>query len=154
MKQIFILLLIFIFQACSSIESKNFYITSLGSGTVGALLGSTFSPNEESKNLNALSFGIIGAGLGALSYLSFLKKIENNPAKTLQERELFLPERKEFVLPPTEKKLPNFVKERLTPIIIEEYIERDSVREDGSLSEPHRVWRIKRPPELIPKPLE
>jgi hypothetical protein len=117
---------------------------------MGGFFGRELSPNRESENLNTVIFGALGAGLGYLGNLILKPEIHQEEIpSTLKERDL-RPSGQEFVLPATEQKLPEFVRKRLTPIVIEEYEERDSATEDGGIREPHKVWRIKRQPELVP----
>jgi hypothetical protein len=103
--------------------------------------------------MNALVFGLTGAVVGGITALflhddSELPKSDDSlKARDLEGGSL------EFVVPAQASGLPAYVKDRLQPVVIEEYVEQDSVAEDGSLREPHRVWRIKRPAELSPRPL-
>ena len=39
-------------------------------------------------------------------------------------------------------------------MVIEEYLEADRVTEEGTLHEPHKAYRIKRPAELFARPTE
>lgn len=149
MKILTALTLLLFLTSCASTPRKRFlYGTGIGLG-VGALGGAAFSPNQESKGVNALVFGLFGAVAGGVAGL-FLKDDSELPAASgsLEERELG----KEFLVPQGGN-LPSFVRERLEPVVIEEHVERDSISEDGSLREPHRVWRIKRQAELSPKPV-
>lgn len=52
-------------SGCSSLRGSLITGSVLG-GSLGAMSGVVFSPNKESKSGNALVFGAIGAGLGAL----------------------------------------------------------------------------------------
>ena len=136
-----------LFSSCTSLD-RNLWVPS-GSSALGGALGYAFSPNDESRKINALVFGALGGAVGTgLQYLLGKNHPEEIPS-TLKERDL-RPSGREFTLPATTEKLPAFVKKRLTPIVIEQYEERDSVTEDGALREPHKVWRIKRQPELAP----
>lgn len=120
----------------------------------GAAGGALLSPNRESRGLNALVFGL-GGGLasGALAVLSSPSGDEPRGQESLKERELGNASNssQEFQLP-VDASLPQFVRQRLRPAIIEEYTEADSIAEDGSLRAPHKVYRIKRPAELIARP--
>jgi len=61
-----ILILIAIFlSSCSSLRGSIMTGSIIG-GSLGAMSGVVFSPNKESRNGNALVFGAIGAGAGAL----------------------------------------------------------------------------------------
>lgn len=148
MKSAFFMILFL--PACASFSPDRGSYFAAGGATSGALLGYKFSPNEESQGLNALVFGALGAGLGYLSNRLFSPKEESKAPSDLISRELGVPRAREITLPATDEKLPEFVEKRLTPIVLEEYVEKDSVTEDGALREPHRVWRIKRQPELVP----
>lgn len=64
-RAILFLLVIFISTSCSSLRGTLITGSVLG-GSLGAMSGVVFSPNKESKAGNALIFGTIGAGLGAL----------------------------------------------------------------------------------------
>jgi gas vesicle protein len=149
MKQALFWFMILTLTACATPPRKRFlYGAGIGAG-LGALGGAAFSPNPESKGMNALVFGLTGAVLGGVVSLFAHDDSEVPKAKdTLQERELG----QEFVVRPDAGKLPSYVKDRLQPLVIEEYVEKDSINEDGGLSEPHKVWRIKRPAELVGKP--
>jgi hypothetical protein len=153
MKHSISLILILLLPSCSNFELQEKYLYGLTGGAAGALLGSTVSPNDESKGLNALMFGALGAGAGMLvHYLKKGRKVIAEVPSTLEGRELKGAAPREMTVPATTQKLPDFVRARLTPIVIEEYLEKDTVGEDGSLIEPHRVWRIKHQPELVPSP--
>lgn len=122
----------------------------IGSGA-GAAGGAMLSPNDESKGMNALVFGLSGALLGGLFGILTDPHPKQQPEKSsLQSKELNIGANVFEVTP--QEKLPPFVKDRLTPVIVEEYREQDSVGEDGALHEPHNVYRIKRQAELISKP--
>jgi hypothetical protein len=56
-----------------------------------------------------------------------------------------------FITHPSQE-LPPFVRERLMPVVVETLTEPDTVSEDGSLHEPHKVYRIKRQAELVTRP--
>lgn len=124
--------------------------------SVGAIGGAVLSPNDESRGLNALVFGLIGALVGGLAGI-FTEPDHHAPkaGQDLKNNEFSssLDQRKEYLVP-IDPTLPEFVKDRLKTAVIEEYVERDSITEDGSLAEPHKVYRIKRPAELIVKPTQ
>ncbi len=129
-------------------------------GSVGAMGGISLSPNKESKGLNALIFGIGGALLGGtVSLLMDPKTDVGESSSSLKEKE----KEKELGAPHTTDtsgtlgsliqtggELPPYLKERFKPALIEEFMERDTLGEDGSLHEPHKVYRIKRQAELFP----
>jgi hypothetical protein len=54
---------------------------------------------------------------------------------------------------PPQQELPEFLKRRIQPVVIEEFIEKDQVTDEGTLHEPHRAYRIKRPAELYTNPV-
>jgi hypothetical protein len=121
-------------------------------GAVGAGGGAVLSPNSESRGLNALVFGLVGTLLGGLiGYLSAPKHEHSDEPAPLQVKEQ--PTSTEIIVPPAPE-LPAFVRERLKPTVIESYIQNDTISEDGSLHEPHRVYRIKQPSELIARPIQ
>lgn len=141
-------------QACATTPRKRFlYVAGIGAGA-GALGGAVLSPNAESRGMNALVFALTGAIIGGVTGL-FLHDDSELPKTddSLKGRDLGSDQSTEFVVPAQASALPAYVKDRLQPVVIEEYVQQDSVAEDGSLAEPHRVWRIKRPAELSPKPL-
>ncbi len=150
MKYLIVAILIFSFSGCATNPRKRaLYGAGIGAG-IGAFGGAVLSPNDESKGVNALVFGLTGAVLGGIVGLFLHDDAELPKAgDTLEERELG----QEFVVPQETGALPAYVKDRLQPLVIEEYVEKDSVGDDGGLREPHRVWRIKRPAELAPKPV-
>jgi hypothetical protein len=142
------IILAFVFlHGCAGISLDRSLYLPAGTGIVAGFLGRSLSPNDESREINTVVFGALGVGLGFLAERLLTPKGKEEKPSSLKERELT---GREFTLPATSEKLPAFVKKRLTPIVIEEYEERDSATEDGGLREPHKVWRIKRQPELIP----
>jgi len=120
---------------------------------MSAVGGALLSPNPESKDLNAIVFGVAGALVGGAACAFLFKDPKPNTKDfNLREKELGLEEdTKLYAIPPTSK-LPAFVKERLAPVVIEESEESDSVSEDGTLHEPHRTYRIQKPAELFSRP--
>ncbi len=125
-----------------------------GSGAaIGAVSGIGLSPNDESRGLNALVFGLAGAVIGGLvGALTDTKPPTSEEKPSLKERDLgSVPGDHDYVIPP-DSALPRFVKDRLQPMVIEESVEQDTITEDGTLHEPHKVYRIKRPSELYAKP--
>ena len=54
---------------------------------------------------------------------------------------------------PVPAQIPDFVKARIQPVIVEEYMEAATIGEDGTLREPHKVYRIKRPAEFSATPI-
>ena len=123
-------------------------------GASGAAGGAFLSPNEDSRGLNALVFGLAGALVGGtVAILSDPTPPPPSPP-TLKERErAILPTARELGVPQSAD-LPDFVKKRLQPLVVEEFIETDLVTEEGTLHEPHKVYRIKRQPEFYSKPIE
>jgi hypothetical protein len=129
----------------------------IGGGLVGAAVGgaggAALSPNDESRALNALVFGLSGAILGGGIALWTAPAIQQ-PAlgPNLRTRELAAPTGATDYLVQPKQELPDFLKRRVQPVVIEEFVEKDSVSEDGTLREPHKAYRIKRPAELLADP--
>lgn len=121
----------------------------LAGGSAGAL---ALTKNKEHQGKN---MAITGAALGLAMHLGakFLWGKEIDPAKAeiLELRAKNLRPAREITVPAANQKLPDFLEKRLTPLVLEQWVENDSISEDGSLNEPHKVWRIKRHPELIPQ---
>jgi hypothetical protein len=118
----------------------------------GSAGGAVLSPNPESRGLNTLVFGLAGALVGGVAGLLTYDDGRIPPAhSSLEERERA--SLREFSAAPSEP-VPPFVRDRLQPVVIEEYTEGDSVSDDGSLHEPHRAYRIKQPAELFARPGE
>jgi hypothetical protein len=145
----------FVLASCSTPQSRtDRMVVGAGIGVaVGAGGGAILSPNDESKGLNALVFGLSGALIGGMIGVLTGKEPEKTPETlTLEEREAKgNPKPQELVLP-IEGSLPPYLKERIAPTVVEEFIEKDLVGEDGTLHAPHKVYRIKRPAEFIAKP--
>ena len=115
------------------------------------------SPNEESRGPNALVFGLSGALVGAVAgFLAAPSEPTPSEAEIIETREKQKAIKfwNEFLLAPETngKALPDFLKNRIAPAIVEEYVEQDLVGEDGALHTPHKVYRIKRQAELIARP--
>jgi hypothetical protein len=129
----------------------------IGGGLVGAAAGgvggAVLSPNDESRALNALVFGLTGAILGGGLAL-WTAPGTQQPAlgPDLRTRELAAPTGATDYLVQPKQELPDFLKRRVQPVVIEEFVEKDSVSEDGTLREPHKAYRIKRPAELLADP--
>ena len=143
----FILILCHV-SSCATTSPVRFGV---GAGIGALVVGGgavALSPNSESRPLNALVFGLTGALIGGLSSLLIhpdapAKPSHVNASRSVDDTRLFLAPKSD---------LPSFVKERLTPVVIEEFTEKDAISEDGSLHEPHKVYRILRQAELISKP--
>ena len=155
MRLVQLMIIVFILPGCASLTQRDRLMVGVSGGAVvGAAGGSLLSPNPESQGLNALVFGLSGALTGGLIAL-----ITDRPPETkvedrsLKAREMAAASGQEFVVP-SSGELPEFVKRRLTPMVVEEFEERDSIAEDGSLRAPHKVYRIKRQAELITRPSE
>jgi hypothetical protein len=150
MKKVFLILIFF--PGCAGIDLQNPWTAATAglAGGMGAGYGLTREKERQGKNM-----AIAGLSLGALGFLGakFLWPKETDPAKAeiLELREKNFKPVRELTLPATKQKLPDFLEKRLTPLVLEQWVEKDSISEDGSLNEPHKVWRIKRHPELIPK---
>ena len=158
MKQLSLMLIASIsLSSCSSLSPNGRIIFGVGSGAmIGAVGGSSLSPNEASKPWNALIFGLVGALLGgAIASLAGPHEQSHSPeTRTLKDK--LIPENQtELSLPAnTSAPLPDFLKDRLTSLVIEEISMPSNVGEDGTLHEPHKAYRIKRAPELIPNTTE
>jgi hypothetical protein len=123
-------------------------------GVAGAIGGAALSPNDASRGWNAVVFGAVGTALGGLiGYLSEPKPSGQAEAPSLKARELAPVAPSKEVEIATPEGLPGFVRERLQPVVIEEYVEPDTVSPDGTLHEPHKVYRIKKPAELFARPV-
>ncbi len=141
------------FTGCASLGTGwRLAIGTSGGAVVGAGAGALLSPNDASRPLNALVFGLAGAlGGGLVAYLT--DPTPSQPrGETLKQKELADQAEASRFSVGASGELPAYVKERLAPVVIEEAVERDAVGEDGSLHEPHKVYRIVRPAELTPKP--
>ena len=148
-----VLLILLMASSCSTAPRNRFFFgAGIGTG-VGAIGGAALSPNDESRGLNAILFGLTGAIVGGVIGLFSKDDAEIPKTETeLQKQEEAL-DTKEFVVP-SNQELPAFVKERIQSAIVEEYVEEGSIGDDGTLREPHKVWRIKRPTELVNKPIK
>jgi len=156
------ILFLSVFIAGCATTSGRFSIGAALGGGVGAVGGAALSPNDESRPINALVFGLLGAlAGGTLGILTDSQSSKEIPHPSLRSKEMSKEMsneinqttlRNEFEIS-NPKSLPPFIQERLTPVVVEEYHEPDSLSEDGSLHEPHKVYRIKRPAELISKPV-
>ena len=141
-------------SCASTSQNKRTFIISLGGASAGAIAGAGLSPNSESRLLNGVVFGLSGALIaGAAALIWGQDRVnESEISSPLKEHELSLGselgERSYQVQP--EGELPEFLKKRLRPVVIEEFLERDRFSDEGTLHEPHRVYRIKRPAELVP----
>ncbi|MGE4108220.1 MAG: hypothetical protein AB7F66_13480 [Bacteriovoracia bacterium] len=106
--------------------------------------------------MNALVFGLSGALAGGLiAALTEPKELKGEEIGALEGRDKPASSSSFYrVENPIETgNLPDFLKHRLQPVVIEEAHEVDTLSEDGTLHEPHKVYRIKRAAELISKPL-
>jgi hypothetical protein len=143
--------------SCASLSGKNhtFAGVALG-GALGAGGGVALSPNDESRAINAIVFGLLGGliGGGAAIFSDPNGANQSGKKESLKEKELgrSVQETQSFELRANEP-LPEFVKERFRPVVIEEFVESDRVSEEGTLHEPHKAYRIKRPAELIARPV-
>ncbi len=154
-----LLILLVTLSGCASLTGRKRITVAAGMGAgAGALGGAALSPNEESRALNALVFGLSGALLsGGLAVLTDTTSEASSQRTDLRARDqsngLSLDKTvREFQVLPNQQ-LPEFLRDRVQPVVIEEYTEADSVGEDGTLHEPHRAYRIKRPGELFARPV-
>lgn len=145
-----ILLMLLALSGCAGLGLSRSAQYTLGGAAGGATGGYAFSPNEESRALNALFWGALGGAFSYLTERAFRPEKNEGLPSTLESRELFPRPGRDIEVPHEGKTLPEYVRKRLTPVVIEEFKERDAIGEDGSLHEPHRVWRIKQQPELTP----
>ena len=152
MKRFISVTLMFGLSGCATLNQRErVMVGALGGGSAGAIAGSVLSPNDESRGLNALVFGLSGALGGALIAMLTERPPVTKPSDlSLKARELEASRARRFEVPMGEE-LPTFVRERLSPVVIEEFEETDSIAEDGSLRAPHKVYRIARPAELTPQ---
>lgn len=154
MRPIFWIALSFVLTGCATLNGRNRILAGIGMGAAaGAGGGALFSPNGESRNLNTLVFGLSGAlAGGVISYLTDSSSSLEKRSTDLKARELGVTQvGKDFLVIP-EASLPEFVRKRMQPVVVEEFIERDHVTEEGTLHEPHKAYRIKRPAELFAGP--
>jgi hypothetical protein len=147
MNRISLILLIFA-SSCSS--NKGLWLPIAG-GLIGVVSGSALSPNEESKSLNTVTFGAVGLAVGAsLLYYSSIEKPNLAQEDSLKER---IEASKKIQTLATEAisqtPLPDFLKGKISPIVIEEIDLKNFQSEDGALHEPHKAYRIVQQPELI-----
>lgn len=148
-----VLVLLVLSSGCATAPRKRFLIGAGIGGVAGTVGGAVFSPNSESRGLNSLVFGLTGALIGGLGSLFFHDdaEIPDSPKQTKAADKAAAAS--DFTVQPTAKELPKFVRDRLTNVIVEELHEPDSITDDGSLHEPHKVYRIKRQAELIANPI-
>lgn len=140
-------------SGCASVRGGWRLALGTGSGAAaGAAGGALLSPNDASRPLNALVFGLAGGLVGG--FVAWVTEPKNTPGsgEALKEKELGAMPKSKQTSVLFSSDLPSFVRDRLTPLVIEEVEERDSISEDGGLHEPHRVFRIVKPPELSAKP--
>ena len=141
-------------SSCASLRGNGrIFLGAAAAGSVGAVGGAIFSPNFESRGLNALVFGLTGALAGGVIAALTNPPPAPPPATTLKDRELDLKGASRQMWSAPTGPLPAYVKQRLQPVIIEEYEEKDRLTEDGDLHVPHKVYRIKRPAELSARPI-
>jgi len=154
LKALILPVVVFVASGCATITRPRVQ-WGMGIGaTAGAIGGAVFSPNDASRGTNAVVFGAVGAVAGGLlGYLTEPKAPAASEAPSLKARELAPSPGAKDVQVTSPDGLPAFVKDRLQQVVIEEYEEPDTVAADGSLHEPHRVYRIKRPAELFAKPV-
>ncbi len=149
-----IISLVVVLTGCSTLTgTKRTFTFAVAGGATGAVGGAVLSPNPESRALNALVFGLVGSLVGGISGIATDRPLSAPSEKpdSLIEEGTGLNSRTSVVAP--YETLPDYVKKRLQPIVIEEFVEADQVDEDGVLRESHKAYRIKRQPEFNPRPL-
>lgn len=152
MKLISSILACAVLSGCATSQLRKSVLLGAGVGAAaGATGGALFSPNDESRGLNSIVFGLSGAVIGGL--IGLWTGSPNEPEvdnKTLQEKEFEAVNSTQIMInAPNNEKLPEFVRERLSKLVIEELNLPDRVGEDGALHEPHKAYRVKRSPELF-----
>lgn len=143
------------FSACSSLNPKLRVLgETLGGGITGASLGAAFAPNDDNRAINALVFGLGTALLaGGVAVWLMPDTPKADPTPDLRAREMGLaPTGTQYMVHP-DSELPEYLKQRVQPAVIEEFEEKDSISDEGTLHEPHRAYRIKRPAELSANPI-
>lgn len=133
-------------SSCTTSQLR-FSIGAAAGGAIGATGGVLFSPpDSQNRLINGLVFGLgsalLGAGIGV-----FIPVEPKSCTQPLGQKGSTDP-RVEYHVNESEA-LPEFLKSRLSPTVIEQYHERDRIAEDGSLHEPHKVYRVKKPADLI-----
>ncbi|MBI3557221.1 MAG: hypothetical protein HY074_13240 [Deltaproteobacteria bacterium] len=104
--------------------------------------------------MNTLIFGLVGVVVGGIAGLLIHDDSEVPEPKTPAQNGMRIDLKpQEFSVSPPSQDLPAFVRERLKPLVVEELREPDTISEDGSLHEPHKVYRIKRQAELMARPV-
>jgi len=149
----FILLCGMLSHCSTSKHEQQFIFSIAGGGAIGAASGAALSPNVESRPWNALIFGLTGALTTGALYYFFSDRDQGRTTEQLSLRERELEQSSMGVMTikaPLKSALPHFVKDRLTNLVIEELSLPSSVSEDGLLLEPHKAYRIKQQPELLP----
>ena len=153
MKRLVVFFSVTFLSSCSSLSLKERVLLGAGIGaTTGAVSGAALSPNVESQGLNALIFGLSGAVVGGAASLIFSDNkdpVSGSLRERLEQRDST--KNNLYAVPPTGK-LPKFVMDRISPAVVEEAIEKDQISEDGTLHEPHKVYRIMRQAELYTSP--
>ena len=147
MKAQLILSSVLLLTSCATTKGK-ILLGGAGGGVVGTLGGMAFSPNEESKVINGVVFGLGGVLVGAALTAVFLPN--EVPKSTYQIRDELDPNL--HTLSKEGQGLPAFIKNRMTETVVEEVEQKDFVSEDGTLHSPHKVYRIIRAPELYARP--
>jgi hypothetical protein len=149
-----ILVTVSITSGCATTGRTRIMVGAGMGASVGAVGGNFLSPNDESRGINSLVFGLAGAIIGGLTALLTDAQPPISESKpSLKDRDLgATPDARDFIVP-ADRTLPEFVRRRLQPTVIEESTQQDEVTEEGTLHEPHKVYRIKRMPELFSNPV-
>ena len=149
----FVVTLMFATSCATTGKTRILIGAGIGAGTL-AVSGNILSPNDESRALNALVFGLVGAiAGGTMALLTDPRPTPSEAKTTLRDRDQGAPSGNVDILVQPSQSLPQFVKDRLQPLVIEESIQADSVTEEGTLHEPHKIYRIKHLPELDARPV-
>ena len=131
----------------------------IGAGIGAAAVGGTataLSPNSESRGMNALVFGLTGALIGGL--IGLFSKDDGEVPKSdtslrAKEQVSLDGSTKRYYEIPFSQNLPDWVKQRVQPPVLEETVEKATVGEDGTLHEPHPTYKIYRNAELSADPI-
>jgi hypothetical protein len=109
---------------CATSPRKNMMIGAGGGAAMGAVGGALLSPNRESRGINTLVFGLVGALAGGLATLLFGAEDQVPPGQApvppLTADSAFGAATDEHYITRPNQELPDFVRERLVPVVVEE----------------------------------